>query len=464
MDHPDLFKNSFLLTGWLPNPTGSLDDFRDIKGHGTHVTGIMAARRNNSIGIVGLASNCKYLIGKSSPNASGLYYAIVDLVQKGAKVINRSGGTEDSSGYFTSAVQYANTYNVTLVASAGNNNASIEFPAALSKYFPNVIAVGATDPFDNKAPYSNHGVGLSVVAPGGTDRPYDSNDIVSTTPTYNFNSEFDEFGNEVVAKTFGFMAGTSMAAPLVTGTVALMLSVKSDLTPEQVRCTIQLTADDKGVTGYDENYGYGRLNAYTALLPLIQPTGLQKTNSTGSVSLTWNIHPSTLFLQYEIERRVNGSAWALIGVTTSTSFTDTDVQLVNPRFANDLIEYRIRIKNSNNVYSNYSTILAIQGNSLWQWNTKNDIVEIPDKYNLFQNNPNPFNPSTTITFQTPEQSHVLISIYNSLGQKIDELVNDIKIAGIHKVVWNANNLPIGVYLVKMQTEKFVATKKILFVK
>jgi beta-glucanase (GH16 family) len=69
----------------------------------------------------------------------------------------------------------------------------------------------------------------------------------------------------------------------------------------------------------------------------------------------------------------------------------------------------------------------------------------PVQFNLLQNYPNPFNPETTITYALPSDSHVRINLYNSLGEKVSELVNEVKPVGSHDVLFNANNFPSGVY-------------------
>ncbi len=89
----------------------------------------------------------------------------------------------------------------------------------------------------------------------------------------------------------------------------------------------------------------------------------------------------------------------------------------------------------------------------------------PQEFALFQNYPNPFNPSTTIKFSLPEGSaNVKLTIYNSLGQKVAELVNGRLDAGIYSYQWDAGNVSSGLYIYQIVTEKFVSTKKMMLLK
>ncbi len=89
---------------------------------------------------------------------------------------------------------------------------------------------------------------------------------------------------------------------------------------------------------------------------------------------------------------------------------------------------------------------------------------IPTTYNLEQNYPNPFNPSTTIKFSLPEAGNVSLRIYNTLGQKVAELVNTNFEAGWYNYQWNAGNIASGIYIYELRTDKFVSTKKMILMK
>jgi hypothetical protein len=96
-------------------------------------------------------------------------------------------------------------------------------------------------------------------------------------------------------------------------------------------------------------------------------------------------------------------------------------------------------------------------------NLENENI-LPTEYNIEQNYPNPFNPLTKIKFDLPEVSYVRLTIYNSLGQKVKELVNTKLNAGQHIYKWNAINYVSGIYFYELITEEFISIKKMVLIK
>ncbi|MGB8321026.1 MAG: T9SS type A sorting domain-containing protein, partial [Ignavibacteriaceae bacterium] len=91
-------------------------------------------------------------------------------------------------------------------------------------------------------------------------------------------------------------------------------------------------------------------------------------------------------------------------------------------------------------------------------------LQLVEDYKLCQNYPNPFNPTTTISYTIPENGHVLLEVYNSLGQKAETLVNKTLQAGIHNITWNAQYVPSGVYFYKITVNNFSQTNKMVLMK
>ncbi|WKZ68772.1 MAG: YCF48-related protein [Melioribacteraceae bacterium] len=90
--------------------------------------------------------------------------------------------------------------------------------------------------------------------------------------------------------------------------------------------------------------------------------------------------------------------------------------------------------------------------------------QLVNEYKLFQNYPNPFNPSTQIKFAIPQAGIVTVKVYDIIGREVTTLVNDNLNSGIHEVVFNANNLSSGIYFVRMTSQNFTSTKKIMVIK
>ncbi len=219
------------------------DGLYDVNGHGTHVAGIAGGVTNNEIGIAGVNWYSSIMsvkvLGDSGPGkwdwiAEGIVYA----TDNGASVINMSLGASAASQTVGIACDYAYEHGVVIIASAGNNPERVGYPAA----YESVIAVGAVTRHDQRADFSGTGNALELVAPGVS--------IWSTG----------------LNNTYRRGTGTSMAAPHVAGLAGLILS-KADITPEQVRKAMIRGADDLGTPGYNEEYGYGRINVYNTLKP-----------------------------------------------------------------------------------------------------------------------------------------------------------------------------------------------------
>jgi len=229
------------------------------QSHGTHCAGIAAAVTNNALGIAGVSWKSKIMAVKVLDETGGgtLGWELEGIdyaVDNGADIISMSFGTIDyppiPNGPERNMINDAYNKGCLLVAASGNDNQPyVAYPAA----YDNVIAVGATnetdercDPTDWLAGYgSNYGDELDVMAPG--------NNILSTVRT--------DLGPPFYAN----MKGTSMATPFVSGLAALILSYLGGLAPSDVRRIIEKTADDIGGSGWDQETGWGRINAYSAL-------------------------------------------------------------------------------------------------------------------------------------------------------------------------------------------------------
>ena len=234
---------------------GAVDDLRDFTGsssgtldrvgHGTHTAGIVGARRNDR-GVVGVAPECRLLIGKvlgdDGSGADDSVAAGIDwAVQSGADVISMSLGSPTPSPAIAAAVARAVAAGKFLICAAGNDGQSnsVNYPAR----FDDTVAVGAVDRKGRIAEFSSRGPEVDVCAPG--------EDILST----------------YLGGGYARLSGTSMAAPFVSGVVALLLAKHKQAggstlveTPSQLIEHLQRTATDAGPTGRDPGYGFGLID------------------------------------------------------------------------------------------------------------------------------------------------------------------------------------------------------------
>ena len=130
----------------------------------------------------------------------------------------------------------------------------------------------------------------------------------------------------------------------------------------------------------------------------------------------------------------------------------------------DDIKYEVRIQavDANGIRSDYSDKSVFSLSDVLKSTDVED--EIPTAVALMQNAPNPFNPSTTISYMLPRESHVSLTIFNMAGQKIAELEDGMVEAGSHSMVWNAADMPTGVYFYRLVTNGFSESKKMMLLK
>jgi subtilisin family serine protease len=254
-DHPDLAGNVLDGYDFVHDDPGPWDD----SSHGTHVAGVIAALGDNNEGTAGIAWLTKILpvkvlddkgLGPDAAVSRGIIYA----VENRAKIVNLSSGTPYQSRLLDEAVKFAERRGVMVVAAAGNTGDKgneVIYPAA----YPTVMAVGATDEKDNAPPFSQRQSYVAIAAPG-VDIP---------GPAWR-----DGGNGPYILNT-----GTSAAAPHVSGLAALLLAIKPDQTPADLRGLIRASADEINPRSRDAFLGAGRINAMRAvstLRPIPAPT------------------------------------------------------------------------------------------------------------------------------------------------------------------------------------------------
>lgn len=247
--------NGFIddIHGW--NFLNDNHDFTDYCGHGTFVTGIIAANTNNGIGIAGINPGAVIMPIKVT-NEDGetdsfqIYRGIMYAVNQGAKVINISLGGRGISALEQSAINHAHQQGVFVAVASGNvgEEISLHGPAS-SKY---VTAVGAMDYEGTISVISNWGSNNGLLTPGEEIYSLTSKDNKHVKPSVR------EFG-------YHKESGTSFSTPMVTATASLIFAKNPSLTVEQVEDILFSTATDLEDEGWDGKSGAGLLNAQQAI-------------------------------------------------------------------------------------------------------------------------------------------------------------------------------------------------------
>jgi subtilisin family serine protease len=275
-EHPDLRKRIWINEGEIPNNdvdddrNGYVDDYKGFNfayknnrpldgfGHGTNIASTIGASTNNVIGFAGVDQNCRLMNCKNlSDDNYGEYIwwskSIKYAVDNGAHIINMSEGGDDFSKTLKTAVDYAISKDVLIVAAMMNRGDDRDYyPAS----FKGVFAIGATDTDDNRCLRFSWGGGscwgehIGVVAPG--------NKI--------YGLDYEDYDNSDT-----YWSGTSQSTAIVSGLSSLLLAQDNTRTPDNLMNIIKYTAKDRvgdpreDKPGWDPYYGYGRIDSYLAL-------------------------------------------------------------------------------------------------------------------------------------------------------------------------------------------------------
>jgi subtilisin family serine protease len=261
------------LIGWdfAENDNDPFDDGAANAGHGTHTAGVIGATGNNGVSISGAAQKVAMMIVRIFTDdgygtaTSRIAEAVRYTADSGARAANASWGTgygRDGDVLY-SAIEYAGTKGEVFVTAAGNAGGNLDswfvndYPAEYN--LDNIIVVGAGTAEGTLANYSNYGAAQVDVVASGTD-------ILSTLP-----------GN-----AYGTTSGTSMATPLVTGTVALMLSADPTLTTAQIKQRL-IDGSDESTALTNRSVSDGEVNVNNAMLNVAGVNNATTTPGAGTI-------------------------------------------------------------------------------------------------------------------------------------------------------------------------------------
>ncbi|MEF3695369.1 MAG: S8 family serine peptidase [Candidatus Cloacimonadota bacterium] len=274
--HPDLR----LTTGYDygDNDGNPMDDSAD-PGHGTACSGVAAGRANNALGVTGVAGGCTVMPLKIADSAGSLGFTAIENAlthcgNNGVDVASMSfgaeGGTAEGDSPSTdTALEYAYSHGVTLLAATANSNAStIAYPSNHNK----VISVGAASPTGQRKSTTSSDGETWWGSNYGVATMNDPNAVDIMAPTILPATDITGAGGYDSGNYSMWFNGTSCATPYAAGVAALLISKDPSLTPAQVRTALTSTATDMtfdGGAGWDRYTGYGMVNANNALLSLV---------------------------------------------------------------------------------------------------------------------------------------------------------------------------------------------------
>ena len=403
--------------------------------------------------------------------------------------------------------------------------------------------IGDISPFSSRGPSRDGRIKPDIASPG---------QVIYSALSSNASPSADGL---YPRQKYEALNGTSMAAPNVTGCVALLLAQNPAMTADQVKTHLASTTNTDGHTGAVPNntFGAGKINVFRAMAKMLFPSaatshtiyrydrpgmsfansymnfvvpvtgstryGLRFTPSTGGTlagvfcDLRWLALPSNASLACEVYSNTPGS---LAGIPGTKIGTTVHIPLSSIDYFTTLYIDMLPAGVTVNGGTDYHLVLSLAGGAVsdnvdlvcddgtanadnrtsvftgvaWEnsgaggsgLSGKNvrirpvvvstsvpSAVEsgpagIPAAFELLQNYPNPFNPSTTITYALPVHSNVTLSIYNTLGQKVEDLVNEPQQAGYYEVRFDGTGLSSGVYFYRLQADGFVGVKKLVVVR
>lgn len=336
--------------------------------HGTHVSGTVAARGNNSRGVAGAAytsrvmpvralgaggAGTSYDVDQAVRFAAGLPNDSGTLPLQAADIINLSLGGGPFSQASQALYDEVRAAGVLVVAAAGNEASSLPgYPAS----YEGVISVSAVDAQRQLTPYSNFGSKIDIAAPGG-DSSVDFNGDGYPDGVLSTGGSSTASGLEYV---YTFLSGTSMASPHVAAVLALMKSVNPQLTPADIDALLVRgdLSDDLGASGRDDLYGHGIINAQRAVLAALEASGSSPADNPrlAASASTLNFGGTVDTLQLVLRNGGKGEL-ELEGIEVSRPWLRVAAQTVD---ASGLGTYRVTVDRSDLPPGNYTATITAQ--------------------------------------------------------------------------------------------------------
>lgn len=472
-DHPDLEANMWPGIGY-----NFYADTTVVEKclHGTHVAGTIAANTDNGIGVSGIAGgggsgdgvrimSCQIISSDNQVIEANIPNAFIWAADRGAAISQNSWNFPLASPSLFEAIDYfiANGGGSAmdggiLICSAGNADTNeISYPAC---YAP-CIAVAATSHQDIRSFFSNYGSWVSISAPGGNHYPFNEEDILSTVP----------------GGGYGYLMGTSMACPHVSGVAALVVSLaKGLLNPVDLKDILLNSTDDISSLnpGYEGMLGTGRLNAYKALLltrgymapdipkPVVAFSAVA--GGSGTVNLHWepNATQDSVLLAFS---KINKFGPPVGNYNPGDSMIDGGRVLYKGKLSEfvqsgldsgTVCFYRIwSLRNAT-----YSLIARSANDTVHS--SPYGVGDLSAaEMSVIHAMPNPVSSVTTIKYATLIGQNIRLSVSDFTGREIMLLQDGYRMAGSYEKSVDMTNLPCGIYTIQLRAGSQLLVKKLL---
>ncbi len=380
----------------------------DDNGHGTMVTGMACANSDNGTGMTGLDWQARVMPLKAlGANGEGYLDSVVSSIyhaaSNGADVINMSLTSSTNSQALQDAVDYASSTGCVIAAAAGNEgDTRLNYPAALT----GVIGVGSSDENGNRSWFSNHNASVDLAAPGER--------IVGTRP----------------GDAYALGSGTSEATPHVSAAALLLLAEYPGSTPQEVWRRLKDSARDLGSPGYDEQFGWGLLDAYGALkIPLVTVTSPQDLAYpvSGRVSATaTSANASLKYMEFWLDSELIESYTAPAPVgSLSHEFTSWDLG----QLAEGTHSITVKAVDSSGMWGGEHAITVYRNQSqprpAQDWYLAEGTTAYGFEEYVLVQNPNGVPASVQVTFMKPGGSTQLHSYPMTANSRMTIMVNSL---------------------------------------
>lgn len=349
--------------------------------------------------------------------------------------LSNSGRYSETSGITMVSRKFINegTYISTggTIQFIGNGNGESDFSTGTTQFFNVVIDNGVNPMFDN-----NNNGDIKIAGSFTNNNP----DLNVKNATFTFNGT----GDQTI-----YSASTPIPDE----------STFNNLVIEKPSGTISLLSNIAVESSFDEVSGQLDLNGYMLWIsgsPLpVELSTFSAVNLQNGINLEWRTETEVNNYGFEVERKNSDSQngqWQTLGFVEGygNSNSPKNYSFIDEGITSGKYSYRLKQIDNDGKYE-YSKPIEVD---LGTVNT----------YELSQNYPNPFNPITTISFTISSAKQVKLSVFNSIGEKVEDLVNEVKEAGTYTVNFNAQNLPSGTYYYRIQTNDYTQTKKMILLK